>query len=328
MSLTWEGRPAERSPYDSVRLRAFVILGGVGVAFLLSLFASIYVLTGRDDDTPVETYTPPIGAGVAATVMDAWVRGQKLAVPVAPLNMNNTAIEVISKGSLSGVRWWEAGVDVTGYLAPNNEFVPLELHRFTMLIGGNDENAPRLYTVTVPVSIQRGNIPVPVGPPTVGPYVGQPQEIVPSRWSDVYSDTTLSERATNRVKEWVAAYLADDREALANIAGVQSGDYAGIRGFTLSGEVLFLETVQPTGDNHYLTRIAIPVTSQEDFETALYMELIVIDDGQTAPRVVSWGTVGEGLELLNDLLYGPQDPSEGENAAGAGETEDTAPAQS
>lgn len=298
--LTWEGRPAERSPYDSVRLRALVILGGVGAALVLSVFAAIFALTRTDEPVEFEEYTPPLGTGVAAAVMDAWVSGRQLSIPTAPVAGGDQMISVLSQGSLGGARWWESGVDTTAYAGARGGFVTVELHRFTMVVGGNAEAPGRTYTVTVPVSIQEGNVPIPAGPPVVGPYEEYQGNIIPAKWENAYERAPLSDAARGRINEWVQAYFSDNRAALANIAGTQGGDYRGITGFAVEGEPRIVESVTPVAPTDYVVRIQVPVKSGE-FSTVMFMELIVIDDGNTAPRVVAWGGVGEGAQLLANV---------------------------
>lgn len=284
----WTAIPAVRSPLNVAKTRFAIVVGLLLTSSLAGVLSAVaWMSHGQDGPTLAEV--TPAAQGYAAMVAEAWVSGSESPVPVAdgiPFRLGG-----------GGKRLGLGDAVITPQSWVRKQVTGRQIEQHTFLVSAGSGVYQLVVTLDVAASpptlvAYPALMPVPPGgaaPPQPLDYRDVPQRIQPEE---------VPGQVRERVAQWLAAYAADDREALRDIARDDTAPlerYAGLGGLELSGTPQITVAI-PTVQGLVL-RVRAEFRAPDGGSVTGEYDLLVTEPYTPVPRVVDWGPAGSGPGL-------------------------------
>lgn len=281
--------PAARSPASVLKVRLYLVLGGLLLAAAAGLFAAFSWLTYQPPAVKLEDAVPR-GQGLASIVAEAFLRGESLPVPVAA-DVPELPDDAVSLPH-TPVEW-------TGFKRGVIAGTVSELHTFLFYrVEGQAPNTTKtLYQLNVLVAFTDRGTAVLGALPSFQPVIA-----TNLNKSTVYtpdSADNLAPSQTEAIKTWSSAWAKNDSAGMAASAGAPPGfRYLGLGGFESTGvkvlSVTPLNPQSPSADQNFVVRSRVSLLSANGFKTSMDMDLLLKGAGDSRTYVLAWGPAGTG----------------------------------
>lgn len=291
----WSSIPAARSALPVLRIRLWLVLGGLLASASLGLFSALAWFTA--DPVSVDfTQARPLAQGHAVAIAEAWLAGRATSLPVAEgidgtFNSSSGGGVNIDVLSITPMRWTRsnvAGIEVeTHYLLVDGsavDFVVVLPFRFVTASSSSTYPAtpvlaaypsllpPDPIALTQAIEYQNVELLVEGGPPA---------EVV------------------SRLLQWGQAYATNNGSTMRDLADDTAANpvsYQGLGGMSLYAPPDVRATVAT--DNGLVLRVRfgfVPDGAQSGF--SMDLDMLVTAADSTKPRIVAWGPPGSGPNL-------------------------------
>ncbi len=284
MPNQWTAVPAKRSRSSDANFRAMLVLGILVIAAIMGVVSLIAWIT-TDTSAPLPPYQPPVGTAVAKSAASAFISGT---MPVVPATPNDDDIYVAPTGTIATDGLWEVGVYRDVYYLENESTVPIEIHSFLYVDGENT------YLVTVPVTLQEGELPTVAATPFLEPYVGATEGIMLDL---IGEDVVASDAVKEKINRWATAYYSDNQGELADVSGDAAGAYYGLGGWKVEDLRIVMYRQPNASKNRFVARLSINVVREDGVQMNQFMD-IVVDESGSVPTIPAWGPIGLIWELF------------------------------
>lgn len=295
--------PAARSKAAVLKVRFWVILGGLLFSAAVGLFAAVSFLTFEPAVVDVDDAKPQ-GLAVAELAANDFLYGGGFSVPQVPGQDSPEGSSVDVAGPLV----WDG---FTRYALPNG--TPVEAHRFlfhrALRSGGttgptgevvDQDVAYQLMELSVLVAVPLDTNPVLAARPYMSPAVYSDAELV-ADYSDFELAAPLPSGAAEQIGSWGKAWAEDDAEKLKLLTGDLTAGvrYVGLGGYSFA-EIRVLSSSEFAEDS-YLVRVRIVLTGANGSILEMDMDLTVTAASTGLPKVSGWGPAGSGLRTPADV---------------------------
>jgi len=297
--------PAARSRAAVLKVRLYLVLGGLVVTSLIGVFAAVAFLTF---DPPVVDVaeSKPRGRAVAELSAHDYLFGGALLLPTAP----NQEIREGSSVEVFGPLTWDGFERIT--LASG---VPAEMHTFLfhrpVRSGGTTDETGAL--VGQQVSYQLMKLTVLVAVPADGnPVLAARPHFVPAEYREVpvvadYTDLDpqpLPATALEQLRSWATAWATDDAEKLKLLTGDQTPNvrYVGLGGYEFTGMSVIASI--PVAEDAFVVRARLVLAGANGSTLEMDMDLTITAASTGLPNVSGWGPAGSGLTTPADVRVG------------------------
>lgn len=321
MTKRLTGKPKEISSAPMIRIKFFIILGVLGLGFVMGPLAMLVAVTNQPEPLP-EIPEQPEGRWVAELAADAYLNGADAPVPAATdvdVSFGRNESNRTPFGATERV--WQK---FTSYNLSGRTY---ELHTFAVM----RDNKANPVQLTVPVLLTDDG-PVLGSPPTLTTLrtaAGQRQP--PLTYQDLPQADLAGEarqELQTTVTEWAQAYAAGNQRALYDLTGDNDLNhvYDGLGGFAVvDGSVRILSQVAPGDDTRLFVRVRMTITQpgtaegeQPPFTATSDVDLLVLDHRTGDPKVAAWGPAGTGPTLTP--YSNARTPSDAGSASTSGES--------